>query len=166
VPDAVSAPLTTRRLGVSIAAAVLSLWLGFAVAAGVDNPAPSPPASAQQAAPTRIGLRTAPALRVRPALLVPAAATATATAPRAAMRAATPRPAPRPVSIAPRTPTSAPASPAVKPPAATRQPASAVQPARFSSPAPKPRPSPVAAPKKPSKPDFDESAPGGFDTSG
>ena len=164
MPDAVSAQLTTRRLAVSIAAAVLSLWLGFAVAAGVDNPAPSPPASApagHEAAPTRLVLRTAPALRVRPALLEHAAAAPTA--PRAAMR----EPTAPPKTTEPQTPTSVPEPRVATPPAATPQPTpTTVQPVRSSPPAPKPRPTTVTAPKQPAKPDFDESAPGGFDTSG
>jgi outer membrane biosynthesis protein TonB len=143
----------------AILAAVVSLWVGFAVVAGATRTAPRPATHAQPvrgSAAINLGLSSVPALRARPALfkLAPASATAPP-APPTAMSAA-----PSPESVEP---TSTPAAPA-----ATPEPAHAVQPspAPAPRPAPKPRPSPAAEPKHPSGPDFDESAPGGFDNSG
>jgi hypothetical protein len=158
VPDAVSSLRLTPALLAAIAAAVASLWVGFAVVAGATRISPRPAAHARplrNAAPIGLGLSSVPALRVRPALfrLAPARA------------AALPAAAPTTMSGAASTESVAPAStPAA--PAATPAPARAVQPTPAPRPAPKPRPSLTAAPKHPSGPDFDESASGGFDNSG
>jgi hypothetical protein len=140
----------------AIVAAVVSLWLGFAVVAGVTGATPRTVAPAQpirEAAPVGgFALHPAPALRVRWALLERAPATAT-TAP------ASPAPMSTPASSAADAATSAPATPES---AGAAEPAPSPRPA----PAPKPQPRLTAAPTHGSGPDFDESAPGGFDNSG
>ena len=147
-------------------AAVVSLWLGFAVVAAVTATAPRTAAPAQpirEAAPmSGLALSPAPALRVRWARLERAPATAT-TAP------ASPAPMSAPASSAADAATGGPAatSAPVTPPA-TPEPAGAAEPTPSPRPAPAPKPQPrlTAAPTDGSGPDFDESAPGGFDNSG
>ena len=157
MPDVVSSRRLTPAVFGAIVAAAVSLWVGFAVVAGATRTAPRPATHAQpvrgSSAAISLGLSSVPALRARPALfrLAPAMATAP--------------PAP-PTAVS-----AAPSSESVEPtrtPASTPEPSHAVQPAPAPAPrpAPKPRPSPAAEPKHPSSPDFDESAPGGFDNSG
>lgn len=150
--------ITPALLG-AMAAAALGLWVGFAVVAGGSRTAPRPashaqPPRARGVAPISLGLSPAPTLRVRPALfrLAPARAAAAPAPSTAVSRAPSPAPAPSTSSSAARAPAA--------------EPARAVQPTTSPRPAPKPRPTPTAAPRQPSGPDFDESAPGGFDNSG
>lgn len=163
MPDAVSRRRPTAALVWGIAGALLGLWIGYAVVAGATGPSSRPPASAPSgpvAAPTSLTLRALPALHVRRALLKRALANATAV------------PAPTMAAPAPVVAMSAPAAPApaatTSAPATTSVPA-APAPSRSSPPPPpatKPQPTVTAQPKRPSGPDFDESAPAGFDNSG
>jgi ribonuclease E len=156
----------------SIAAAAVTLWVGYAVVATATRTAPRPavPAPTRHAVvPPRLALSAVPALRVRAALLGRAAATAPAvhvrhkraTRTKATRRKATRRKASAPASPAPQGAMSAPAAPP-----ATPEPASAVQAPPAARPAPKPQPRVTATPKRRSPPDFDESAPSGFDNAG
>jgi outer membrane biosynthesis protein TonB len=160
VSDAVTAPRPTPALLGAILAAIVSLWAGFAVVAGVTGTSTRPTVSrepsrleAAPAAPVGLALSAVPALRLRAAMLersvaAPTATSAPATPPATSDPAATtPTPSTPPTSETPQTP-------------------SAVQPSPSPRPAPKPQPTLTAEPKHTSSPDFDESAPSGFDTSG
>ena len=163
MPDAVSRRRPTAALVWGIAGALLGLWIGYAIVAGATGPSSRPPASAPSgpvAAPTSLTLRALPALRVRRDAAQArarerdrgAGADVAAPAPVVAMSAPA-APAPAATTSAPAT-TSVPAAPA---------------PSRSSPPPPpatKPQPTVTAQPKRPSGPDFDESAPAGFDNSG
>jgi outer membrane biosynthesis protein TonB len=162
----------------ALAAAVVGLWLGWAVAAGVTQSDPlraTGAAAGTDAAPVGLELTPAPALRVRPLLLKHAAdaiAQPPAPTPSAPMpaRSAPTRSAPPPAASAPATPqaTPEPAAPVPPSPAAPveQAPAPAPQPTPKPRRAPKPQPTLTAQPKRSSSPDFDESAPSGFDTAG
>jgi outer membrane biosynthesis protein TonB len=181
VPDAVSSLRPSPALLGALAAAVVALWLGWAVAAGVTQSDPlraTGEAPGTDAAPIGLELTPAPALRVRP-LLLKHAADAIAPAPSAPTPARSdPTPsAPPPAASAPATPpatpepvapvTPSPAAPVQQAPAPVQQaPAPAPQPAPKTRRAPKPQPTLIAQPKRSSSPDFDESAPSGFDTAG
>jgi hypothetical protein len=158
----VSSPRPTRGLVSAIAAAAVTLWVGYAVVAAATRTAPRPAAPAptrHAVAPPRLGLRAVPALRTSSALLERAAATAPAV-PVRPTRAARAK-ASASASPAPQAAMAAPASPP-----ATPEPTSAVQPPPAARPAPKPQPRPTAQPKRPAPADFDESAPNGFDNAG
>jgi hypothetical protein len=158
----------------AVVATVLALWLSYAVAAGLMQGAPGPSGAPQSlgAAPVGLTLTPVPELRMRPALHKRAAearAIAQPAPPRSVRAATSARPAkegapaqaPPPAMSAPPAPattTPAPQSPVTQAPAATPTPTPKV--------APKPRPTLAAHPIKPARPDFDESAPSGFDTSG
>jgi hypothetical protein len=160
----VSSPRATRGLVSAIAAAAVTLWVGYAVVAAATRTAPRPvaPAPTRHAVtPPRLGLSEVPALRVRAALLERAAATAPVVHVR-------PRRAARTKTRASASPARQPAMGAPTPARATPAPTSAVQPPPAARPAPQPQPPPrrTAQPKRPSPPDFDESAPSGFDNQG
>jgi hypothetical protein len=162
----VSSQRPQRVLLWAIPVAVLSLWVSFAVVAGATRNSPRSAAHAQpaqpmgEAAPIGLALSPAPALRVRSAVLAASAPQATGRRAQHTHRArarATEPPAP----AAPAAAMSAPEAPA-----ATPAPTNAVQPTPSPRPAAKPRPTITAEPKRPSRPDFDQSQPDGFDTSG
>jgi hypothetical protein len=150
----------------AVLATVLALWLSYAVAAGLMQGTSGPSGSRQflGAAPVGLTLTPVPELRMRPALhkraakaraiarpARPPSARAAAQSPPA--RGGAPVRASAPAISAPPTPattTPAPQSPVNQAPAAT----------------PKPQPPLAAHPSKPARPDFDESSPSGFDTSG
>jgi hypothetical protein len=158
----------------AVIATVIALWLSYAVAAGLmqggrrASGAPQSPG----AAPVGLALTPVPELRMRPALHKRAAAARAIAQPapppsaRAAAQATpskegAPAQAPPPAMSAPPAPattTPAPQSPVNQAPAATPTPTPKI--------APKPRPTLAAHPSKPARPDFDESSPSGFDTSG
>jgi hypothetical protein len=156
----------------AVVATVIALWLSYAVAAGLMQSAP-PASGASQSpdtAPVGLALTPVPELRMRPALhkraaearavaqpAPPPPARAAAPAPPAKERA--PAQTPPPAMSAP--PAPATTTPAPQP-AVNQAPATAPTP----KPATKPRPTLTAHPSKPAQPDFDESSPSGFDTSG
>jgi hypothetical protein len=158
---------STAILG-AVVATVVALWLSYAVAAGLmqaGGGAGDTPRAPSEAAPIGLALTPAPELRVRPALLKRAAASAAATtAPRAPATAAAPAKT-EPASTAPAMSTPEPVTHAPSP-AATPAPAAPVQPAPVARPAPKPKPTLAAQPKQPAAPDFDEASPSGFDNAG
>jgi hypothetical protein len=162
----VSSQWPQRVLLWAIPVAVVSLWVGFAVVAGATGSSPRPAAPAApvqpmgEAAPIGLALSPAPALRVRSAVLAASAHQVTGrrakhTQPTRARAISSPAPA------APAAAMSAPAAPA-----ATPAPTHAVQPTPSPRPAAKPRPTLTAEPKRPSRPDFDQSQSDGFDNSG
>jgi hypothetical protein len=156
----VSSLRLTPGLVSAIAAAAVTLWVGYAVVAAATRTAPRPAAPApvrHAVAPPRLGLSAVPALRMRLALLERAAATAPVVPARPRPTAPTTESASHERAAAASATTSAPATPA---------PTGAVQPPPAARPAPKPRPRLTAQPKRPSSPDFDESAPSGFDNAG
>ena len=149
---------TAALVGV-IVGALVGVWVGYALVAGATGSGPRPAASAPStpvAAPTSLTLNALPELRVRRALLKRALANATvapaptvaAPAPVVAMSAPAPQP-PAETTSTPAEPAPAPSQPAPSPP-----------------PAAGPQPTVTAQPKRPSGPDFDESAPSGFDNAG
>jgi hypothetical protein len=151
----VSSLRLTPALVASIVAALLSWWVCYAIVASLTRSPARPAASVRQpgrtaarAAGTPLTLSPVSALHVRSTLLDRAPAS------------------PRPPAIdvaAPSPPAPAMSTPAA--PAATPAPVPA-DPAPPPQAAPKPRPTITAAPKKDAAPDFDESQPSGFDTSG
>jgi hypothetical protein len=170
VPDAVTAAPPIRSLVWSLLGALVALWLGYAIVAGmkqgsaVAQPATHPQPAAETA-PVGLALTAAPALRVRSSLFAPArAGTVVRHAPRhrARAKAAVSAPAPQ-TSMTP-----APS------PAATPAPVTPVQATPTPTPTPAPRPAAKprpqttlkAQPKQPSGGGFDESSPSGFDNSG
>ena len=157
----------------AITATVLALWLSYAVAAALmqsGHPA-SGAASPAEAAPVGIVLTPVPELRLRAELRRHAAETRVIEQPGPPVSAPTPpahrAPAPRAMS-APPTPVTT--TPAPTPPAQAPTPKPTVTstptPTPTPKPATKPRPTPTAQPTKPARPDFDDSSPSGFDTSG
>jgi hypothetical protein len=174
VPDAVTATPPIRSLVWSLLGAVVALWLGYALVAGMKqgSTAPPPASHARPAAPTApvgLTLTAAPALRVRSSLFVPGrvAPPVVRHAPVHRSRATS-----AVAARAPQTTTTAPA------PAATPAPVTPVQttptPTPTPAPAPTPRPAPkarpqttlTAQPKHPSGGSFDQSSGSGFDQSG
>ena len=165
--------MSSARLGNvvsgAIAATVVALGLSYVVTAGLmpsaqpaAGGAPAPKGTAPGLALTRAPeLRARPALfRAAPAIAQPAPSTAMATGPAEDPPAppATAEPstsAPAPTGTAPST-TPAPAVPDQSEPAA----------APAAKPKPKAKPTLSVQPATPSRPDFDETAPGGFDSSG
>jgi hypothetical protein len=156
----------TPALLKAMAAAVVCLWLSFAVVAGAIRTSPRAPAAraatpARESGPIGLALRPAPALQVRRALFATSVY-------RARPRPASHRQRRRVAAAA--LPAQAAPAPAMSAPVATPAPTVAVQAppadAPKTRPAPKPRPVLTAEPKHPSAPDFDESAPVGFDNAG
>jgi hypothetical protein len=154
----------TPALVASIVAALVSWWICYAVVASVTRSSPRPAASVRQpgrtaasAAGTTVTLSPVSALHVRSTLLDRTPASQRAPAIRLAAPS-TPAPAMSTPASPPATPTPVPADPT--PPATPPQSAPAPQSARA------PRPTITAAPKQAPAPDFDESQPSGFDTSG
>jgi hypothetical protein len=177
MPDAMSARPRTNGLLWSGLGAVVGLWIGYAVVAGMAEGTPSPsPTLAQPAprsAPVGLALTAPPALRVRPALF--AAGPVVAMAPpahrqrhrhRAAARAAAAAPAPAPAMNAPAESTSQ--APITNPttPAANPAPVTPAEPTPAPRPVRRQQPTSVAKPKPKPAPDFDDSTPTGFDNSG
>jgi hypothetical protein len=178
MPDAMSARPPTYGLLWSALAAVVGLWLGYAVVAGMAQGTPSSPPTPTQpvprSAPVGLALTPPPELRVRPALFAAGPVTAIATPTpthrrrhRAAARPAAAAPAPAPAMSAPTTQTPitnpvtpttdpAPTTPAQPTPTPAPRPVREQQPTIVAKPKPKPKPAP----------DFDDSAPSGFDNSG
>jgi hypothetical protein len=161
--------MSSARLGNAvsgaIAATVVALGLSYVVTAGLmpsaqpaAGGAPVPKGTAPGLALTHAPeLRARPALfRAAPAIAQPAPSTAMATGPAAAPAATRATAAP---SSSPPATTPAPTTPAQSNSAAPAGSEPAAAPA-------KPKPTLSAQPTKPSKPDFDEAAPGGFDSSG
>jgi hypothetical protein len=167
VPDAVTTAPPIRSIVWSVLGAVVALWLGYAIVAGMkQSPAAPPPASHPQPAPrtTPVGLTltAAPALRVRYSLFAPArAGTVVRHAPRRRARAKSAVAAPP----APQTAMTPPPAPAT-----TQAPVTPVQatptPAPRPAPTPKPQTTLTAQPKDSSGGGFDQSSPSGFDQSG
>jgi hypothetical protein len=160
----VSSLRLTPALVASIVAALVSWWICFAVVASLTRSSARPAASVRQpdrtvggAAGTTLTLSPVSALHVRSTLLDPTPASPpvvpsshrTPTPATAIDMAASPNPAPA---------MSAPSVPPEPPPL------SAPTPPPQSAPAPRPTITP--APKHAPAPDFDQSQPSGFDTSG
>jgi 2-oxoglutarate dehydrogenase E2 component (dihydrolipoamide succinyltransferase) len=163
----VSSLRLTPALVASIVAALVSCWICFAIVANESRSSERPAVSVRQpdreaatAAGTAMMLSPVPALRVRSTLIA-----GTPVSPRVVPRrhrtrtrtatidmAASPNPAPAmSTPVAPQeTPAPAPAAPPAPPPRS----------------APTPAPTVTAAPKPAATPDFDQSQPSGFDTSG
>ena len=168
MPDALTGAPPIRALVWSLLGALVGLWLGYAIVAGMkQGSAARQPAAAHappgpETAPVGLALTAAPALRVRSSLFGSAPVrTVVRHAPRRRARAKATVAAPAPQTVAPGpTPVSTPAQtiPVQAPPA----PAPAPRPA----PTPKRQPTLTAQPKQPSGPSFDQSSPNGFDNSG
>jgi hypothetical protein len=168
VPDALTGAPPIRALVWSLLGALVGLWLGYAIVAGMkQGSAGQQPAAAHappgpETVPVGLALTAAPALRVRSSLFGSAPVrTVVRHAPRRRARAKATVAAPAPQTVAPGpTPVSTPAQtiPVQAPPA----PAPAPRPA----PTPKRQPTLTAQPKQPSGPSFDQSSPNGFDNSG
>jgi hypothetical protein len=172
VPDAVTAAPPIRSLVWSLLGALVALWLGYAIVAGMkQSPSAAPPAAhapaALHATPVGLSLTPAPALRVRSSLFAPGpVAPVVRHAPRHRARAKSAVAAPAPQTAV----TSAPA------PVTTPSPVTPVQTTPAPTPTPTPAPRPVARPKpqttltakpKPSSGGgFDQSSASGFDQSG
>ena len=168
MPDAVTAAPPIRGLVWSLLGAVVALWLGYAIVAGMKQGSAAPqPASharpAPQTAPVGLALTAAPALRVRSSLFATARlGTVVRHAPRHRVRAksAVVAPAPQTAMAPPPAPTTttAPVTPIQATPTPTPTPA----------PAPKARPQTTltAQPKHPSGGGFDQTSASGFDNSG
>jgi hypothetical protein len=164
----------SRALLWAILGAVVGLWAGYAVVAGVSKGSPQPAshgaAVAAAATPVGFALSKAPALQVRRKVMRHKRVHRRAVHRRAVHRRVrhkrVVRRAPARRVVAPAPPAmSIPATPAVTPaPVTPVQAAPAPRPAP--RPAPKPRPKLTAKPTKPARPDFDQSSPGGFDNSG
>ena len=154
-----SVPLTARALLWGLLGAVVALWLGYAVVAGMTQASPSRPAAhprpaaLPESAQVGLGLSPAPALRVRSAVLGQAPA-------RTIVRRTRRAPARHraPLMSAPVTPATTPV--ATAPVRQTPVPTPAPRPAR------KPQTTVTAQPKQPARPGFDQSSPSGFDNSG
>ena len=76
MPDAVTAAPPIRSLVWSLLGALVALWLGYAIVAGMkQSPSAAPPAAhapaALKATPVGLSLTPAPALRVRSSLFGP-----------------------------------------------------------------------------------------------
>jgi hypothetical protein len=170
VPDAVTAAPPIRSLVWSLLGALVALWLGYAIVAGMKqgSAAPQPathPRPAAETAPVGLAFTAAPALRVRSSLFAPArAGTVIRHAPRHRARAKAAVSAPAPQTAMTPAPT----------PAATPAPVTPVQATPTPTPTPAPRPAAKprpqttlkAQPKPSSGGGFDESSPSGFDNSG
>jgi hypothetical protein len=176
MPDTMSARPPTNGLLWSGLGAVVGLWIGYAVVAGMTQGTPSPPPAhaqpAPRSAPVGLALTLPPELRVRPALFAAGPVTVMATPRpthrhrhRAVAKPAAAAPAPAPAMSAPAAPTQAPITNPTTP-TANLAPATPAQP----TPAPRPvrqqKPTLVAKPKPKPAPDFDDSTPSGFDNSG
>jgi hypothetical protein len=158
VPD-VSSVRPGSALLWAILVAGVSMWISFAIVASATriSPRPAVPARARpEAAPIGLALSAAPALRLRATLREHSAASPTALSAQPAP-AAPSAPAPAPASA--RTPSAAPAAPK-KPTTVPQAPSSSPRPTA----GPQTRRTPE--PRRSPPPDFDESAPAGFDTSG
>jgi hypothetical protein len=168
VPDALSAAPPIRALVWSLLGALVGLWLGYAVVAGMKqgSAAPQPAAHAPPApetAPVGLALTAAPALHVRSSLFGSAPVRRVVRhAPRRRARATATVAAPAPQTAM------APAATPVSTPAQTTPVQAAPAPAPAPRPAPTPRRQPTltAQPKQSSGPSFDQSSPNGFDNSG
>jgi hypothetical protein len=166
VPVAVSSLRLTPGLVASIVAALVSWWICFAVVASLTRSPARPAASVRQpgrtaagAAGTTVTLSPVSALHVRSTLLdrTPARPPVVATSQRKPTEAA-------PIDMAARSnPAPATSTPAAPPATPAPLPADPAPPPQS---APKPRPTITAAPKRDAAPDFDESQPSGFDTTG
>lgn len=169
--------MSTARLGnpvsAAVAATVVALGLSYVVTAGLmpsaqpaAGGAPAPKGTAPGLALTRAPeLRARPALfRAAPAIAQPAPSTAMGTGP-AEEAPATPATAEPPTNASAPTGTAPSTTPASALPA-QGDPAAPAQSKPPAAPADKPKPTLGAQPAKPSRPDFDETAPGGFDSSG
>jgi hypothetical protein len=177
MPDAMSARPRTNGLLWSGLGAVVGLWIGYAVVAGMAQGTPSPPPThaqpAPKSAPVGLALTAPPALRVRPALF--AAGPVVAIAPPTHRQRHRHRAAARPAAAAPAPAMSAPAAPTSQAPISnpttpTANPAPTTPAQPTPTPAPRPvrqqKPTLVAKPKPKPAPDFDDSTPSGFDNSG
>lgn len=172
MPDAVTAAPPIRSLVWSLLGALVALWLGYAIVAGMKQPSAAPqpathPRPAAETAPVGLALTAAPALRVRSSLFGPArAGIVIRHAPRQRARAKAAVSAPAPQTAMTPAPTPAPT------PAATPAPVTPVQATPTPTPAPRPAAQPrpqttlKAQPKPSSGGGFDESSPSGFDNSG
>jgi hypothetical protein len=156
----------SRALLWAILGAVVGLWAGYAVVAGVSKGSPQPAshgaAVAAAATPVGFALSKAPALQVRRKVMRHKRVHRRAVHRRAVHRRV------RHKRVVRRTPVRRVVAPA--PPAMTPAPVTPVQaapaPRPAPRPAPKPRPKLTAKPTEPARPDFDQSSPGGFDNSG
>jgi hypothetical protein len=161
--------MSSARLGNAlsgaVAATVVALGLSYVVTAGLMPSAQPGAGGAPVPKGTAPGLALthAPELRARPALFR-AAPVIAQPAPATAMAA---EPAARPAA------TQATAEPSTSAPATTPAQSNSAAPAGSNpaaappaEPQPKAKPSLSARPAKPSRPDFDETAPGGFDSAG
>jgi hypothetical protein len=179
VPDTVSRRPPVQALVWSLLGALVGLWLGYALVAGMTKGTSSPPPAAEAATlprgtPVDLALGAPPALGVRPALLAHAPLAITKPKPkRKPKHRRRHKPARRHVAPPTTAAMSAPASTQVQTPisnpttpAATPAPTTPVQPTPAPRPARKPQTSLVAKPKPSSGPDFDDSTPSGFDNSG
>jgi hypothetical protein len=165
MPGALTSRRLTPALLATIVTAVLSFWICFAVVASVTRTSAGPTAAAHQArrelagpVATTLALSPVPALRVRSALIQ-----RTPAAPRVGRRKHRMRATATDIAASPE------ATPATNVPVAVTAPVEttrAEQPAPSPRPVPTPRPAPKPAPKQATAPDFDESQPSGFDTSG
>lgn len=162
----------TRAFVWSGLGALVGLWLGFAVVAGITQSAPASSATharpLPKPAPVGFALTDAPALHVR-GVVLGTVAVRSAPTPRRRHRTApkaAPAPAPAPAMSAPVTP--APQTPVTNPvtPVTPTQQATPVQQAPAPRPVRRTQPTVVSKPKPSSGPDFDNAAPSGFDNSG
>jgi hypothetical protein len=170
MPHRVSRRPSAKAIGWSLFGAVVGLWLSYAVVAGMTQTTKAAPVAhardASEAAPVSLALTAAPALQVRSTLFTGAQAV-TIVKPRHKTHRATKRV--RRTVMRPAAP-AAPAMTAPAPPPQTTmsnpvQDTTPATPVR-STPAPRPQPKPVAKVSSPATPDFDDSAPSGFDNSG
>lgn len=157
----------TPALVASIVTALVSCWICFAVVASATRSSARPAVSARQAgrkaawaAGPTVTLSPVSALRMRSTLI-----DRTPASRRLVLRRhRTPAPAAA-IDMA-ASPNTAPAMSTPAAPPATPAPVSDAPPAQSPRSAPTPRPTVTAAPKHAATPDFDQSQPSGFDTSG
>jgi hypothetical protein len=167
VPVAVKSLRLTPALVASIVTALVSWWLCYGIVASVTRSSARPAVSVQEPGPevaraagTAVTLGPALALHVRSTLIDRTATSA----PVVPSRDRTPTRAPAIDPAASSNPAPAMSTPAAPP--ATPEPLPAAPAAPSQQSAPTPRPTITPAPKHAAAPDFDQSQPSGFDTSG